>query len=62
MLWNQKKNKKYFITLKRKNAVDEVMIFFEDGYLPAVIVQNKVDLFPEEEQDNDEELKKFSKW
>ncbi len=37
------------------------MIFFEDGYLPAVIVQNKVDLFPEEEQDNDEELKKFSK-
>ena len=36
------------------------MTFFEDGHLPAVIVQNKVDLLPEEEQDNDEELKKFS--
>ena len=35
------------------------MTFFEDGHLPAVIVQNKVDLLPEEEQDNDEELKKF---
>ena len=55
------KNKKYFITLKWKNAADEAMIFFEDGQLPAVIVQNKVDLLPEEEQDNDEELKKFSK-
>ena len=60
MLWNQKKNKKYFITLKRKNAVEEAMTFFEDGHLPAVIVQNKVDLFPEEEHDNDKELKKFS--
>ena len=28
--------------------------------MPSILVQNKVDLLPEEEQDNDEELKKFS--
>ena len=32
---------------------------FEDGHLPSVILQNKVDLLAEEEQDNGEELKKF---
>ena len=47
-------------TLKWKNAVDEAVTFYDDGQLPAVLVQNKVDLLPEEEQDNVEELKKFS--
>ena len=47
-------------TLSWKNAVDEAITFYEDDHLPSIIVQNKVDLLPEEEQDNDEELKKFS--
>ena len=49
-----------FRTLKWKNAVDDAVTFYDDGKLPAVLVQNKVDLLPEEEQDNIEELKKFS--
>ena len=47
-------------SLSWKNAVDEAITFYEDEHLPSIIVQNKVDLLPEEEQDNDEELKKFS--
>jgi len=34
--------------------------FYEEGNLPSLLVLNKVDLLPEEEQDNIEELKTFS--
>ena len=43
-----------------KNAVDEAVTFYEDGNIPSIIVQNKMDLLPEGEQDDIEELKKFS--
>ncbi len=36
------------------------MTFYEEGNLPSLLVLNKVDLLPEEEQDNIEELKAFS--
>lgn len=36
------------------------MTFYEDGNIPAILVENKVDVLPEEEQENDEELKQFS--
>ena len=36
------------------------MTFYEEGNLPSLLVLNKVDLLPEEEQDNIEELKTFS--
>ena len=49
-----------FRTLKWKNAVDETITFYDDGQFPAVLVQNKVDLLPEDKQDDVEELKKFS--
>lgn len=61
------KSKKYIIiiiyiyrTLKWKNSVDEAVTFYEEGNLPSILIQNKVDLLPEEEQDNIEELQKFS--
>ena len=40
--------------------MDDAVTFYDDGHLPSIIVQNKVDLLPEEEQDNIEELQKFS--
>ena len=43
-----------------KNAVDEAVTFYEDGNIPSIIVQNKMDLLPEGEQDDIEELQKFS--
>ena len=36
------------------------MTFYEEGNLPSLLVLNKIDLLPEEEQDNIEELKTFS--
>ena len=33
---------------------------YEDGKIPTVLIQNKVDLLPPEEQDNIDELKEFS--
>jgi 50S ribosomal subunit-associated GTPase HflX len=53
-------NYKYYRTLKWKKSVDESVSFYEDGHIPAILVQNKVDLLPEEEQDNMDELNDFS--
>ena len=36
------------------------MAFYDDSNIPSVLVQNKVDLLPPEEQDNIDELKQFS--
>ena len=36
------------------------MTFYEEGNLPSLLVLNKVDLLPEEDQDNIDELKAFS--
>ena len=34
--------------------------FYDDSKIPCILVQNKVDLLPVDEQDNIDELKKFS--
>jgi 50S ribosomal subunit-associated GTPase HflX len=39
--------------------VDEAVAFYDDGVLPSVLIQNKVDLLPSEEEDNTDELKDF---
>ncbi len=50
-----------FSTLKWKKSVDEAVAFYDDGALPSVLIQNKVDLLPAEEEDNAEELEEFCK-
>ena len=50
----------FYSTLKWKNSVDDSTTFFDDSKIPCVLVQSKVDLLPEDEQDNIDELKKFS--
>lgn len=39
--------------------MDEAVAFYDDGVLPSVLIQNKVDLLPSEEEDNTDELKDF---
>ena len=41
--------------------MDEAVAFYDDGVLPSVLIQNKVDLLPSEEEDNTEELNEFCK-
>jgi Ras-related protein Rab-32 len=45
--------------LKWKKSVDEAVAFYDDGVLPSVLIQNKVDLLPPEEEDNADELNEF---
>jgi len=49
-----------FRTLKWKQSIDENAKFFDGGDLPCVLIQNKVDLLPEQEWNNVSELKEFS--
>ena len=51
---------KYYRTVKWKQSVDESVSLYEDIPIPAILVQSKVDLLPEEEQDNVDELNEFS--
>ena len=50
----------YFRTLKWKASADEASQFVDGGKLPCVLVENKVDLLPPEEQDNTQPLKEFA--
>ena len=50
----------YYRTLKWKKSVDDGVAFYDDSNIPSVLVQNKVDLLPPDEQDNIDELQKFS--
>lgn len=47
--------------MKWKKSVDDAVAFYDDGCLPAVLIQNKVDLLNPEEENNTEELDKFCK-
>ena len=51
----------YFSTLKWKKSVDDAVAFYDDGLLPSVLIQNKVDLLPSEEENNTDELNDFCK-
>ena len=46
--------------MKWKKSVDEAVTFYDEQSLPAVLVENKVDLLPPDEQDNITELQEFS--
>ena len=48
-------------TLKWKKSVDEEAVFLDGGKLPCVLVENKIDLLPDDEKMNDDpELRSFS--
>ena len=47
-------------TLKWKESVDESARFLDGGFLPSVLVQNKIDLVEEDIVKNEEEIKKFA--
>ena len=48
-------------TLKWKKSVDEEAVFLDGGKLPCVLVENKIDLLPDDEKMNDDpELMSFS--
>jgi small GTP-binding protein len=47
-------------TLKWKASVDESARFIDGGFLPSVLVQNKIDLVEEDIVKNEEEIKKFA--
>ena len=47
-------------TLKWKRSLDETTKFIDGDFLPAVLVQNKIDLVEEEIVKNDIEIKKFA--
>ena len=47
-------------TLKWKESVDDSTKFIDGDFIPAVLVQNKIDLIDEEARKDDEEIKKFA--
>ena len=48
-------------TLKWKKSVDEEAVFIDGGKLPCVLVENKIDLLPDDEKMRDDnELKSFA--
>ena len=47
-------------TLKWKESVDESTRFLDGGFLPSVLVQNKIDLVEEDIVKDEEEIKKFA--
>lgn len=48
-------------TLKWKKAIDESGTFVDGSPIPAILVQNKIDLVKEEELENDQEVRNFAK-
>jgi len=51
----------YFRAIKWKKSVDEAVTFYDDGKIPSIIVENKVDLMSENEIENMDALQQFSK-
>ena len=49
-------------TIKWKKIVDETTRFDDGGFIPSVLVENKIDLLPEEEQNDDSRLEKLQKF
>lgn len=47
-------------TIKWKKSVDDSSCFIDGGKLPCVLVENKIDLLPEDEAKNDVSLKEFA--
>ncbi len=47
-------------TLKWKESVDDSARFIDGGFLPSVLVQNKIDLVEEDIVKDEEEIKKFA--
>ncbi len=47
-------------TIKWKNIIDENARFFDGDLLPCLLIENKVDLVPQDQIKNDSELKDFS--
>ena len=47
-------------TQKWKNAVDEVVIFYDGGKLPCILVENKIDLVESNPTERSPELDKFA--
>ena len=50
----------YFRAIKWKKSVDEAVSFYDDGKIPCIIVENKVDLMDENELENMDALNQFS--
>ena len=48
-------------TLKWKESVDENSRFLDGGFLPCILIENKIDLVDDDVVKNDEEIKKFAK-
>lgn len=46
--------------MKWKSSIDENAKFFDGESMPCILIQNKVDLLPEQEWNNVSELKEFS--
>ena len=46
--------------MKWKESVDDSTKFIDGDFIPAVLVQNKIDLIDEEARKDDEEIKKFA--
>jgi GTPase SAR1 family protein len=47
-------------TVKWKNSIDETARFVDNGLLPAILIENKIDLVSDEQVKNETELKEFS--
>ena len=48
-------------TLKWKKSVDEEAVFIDGGKIPCILVENKIDLLPDDEKySDDSELKSFA--
>ena len=49
-----------FRTAKWKKSVDDSVAFYDDGRIPAILVENKVDLLGPEDAENIDRLKNFA--
>ena len=45
---------------KWKQSVDDSVAFYDDGKIPAILVDNKCDLLSPEDEENQQNLKKHS--
>ena len=64
LLLKQEKSKyyliiNYFSTIKWKSAVDEVASFLDGGKIPCILVENKIDLL-KDRNENDLKLKRVA--
>ena len=48
-------------SVKWKKIVDETVGYFDGGHIPSVLVENKIDLLPENEREDDSQLQQFAR-